>query len=118
MAFAGRVAGASGFRSIAWSYGREGGNRSEAFSLNTFANCRYSVGSKTSGFDLIACSASFDAIVCRELAAHMERSLLVCWSVVLLVGVRIPTIPGPSRSVAASQQTRGSPGLIVDFLGL
>jgi hypothetical protein len=53
MAFAGRVAGASGLSLISWSYGREGGNRSEAFSLNTFANCWYSVGSKTSGFDLI-----------------------------------------------------------------
>jgi hypothetical protein len=40
MAFAGRVAGASGLRSIAWSYGRCGGNRSDAFSLNTFVNVK------------------------------------------------------------------------------
>jgi hypothetical protein len=75
IAFAGKVAGASGLRSIAWSYGLCGGNRSEAFSLNTFANCWYSVGSKTSVLVLLACSASFEAIVCRESAARTARAL-------------------------------------------
>src|ERR1700730_4556 len=77
MALAGRTEGASGFRSIAWWYGREGGNRSEAFSLNTFAYRWYSGGSVTSGLSLIACSASLEAIVCRLLAS----------AIVILVGI-------------------------------
>src|ERR1700730_7650116 len=89
MALAGRTEGASGFRSIAWWYGREGGNRSEAFSLNTFAYRWYSGGSVTSGLSLIACSASFEAIVCRLLASAMailvgtsrrSRSIIGRWT--------------------------------------
>src|ERR1700730_2034893 len=89
MAFAGKTEGASGFRSIAWSYGRDGGKRSEAFSLNTFAYCWYFGGSSTSGLSLIACSASLEAIVCRLLASAIailvgtsrrSRSMIGRWT--------------------------------------
>jgi hypothetical protein len=75
--FAGNEAGASGFRSIAWLYGRDGGNRSEAFSLNTLVNCWYSGGSVTSGLSFVACSASFEAKVCRVLASAMVALMWV-----------------------------------------
>src|ERR1700730_1180856 len=77
MALAGRTAGTSGFRLIAWSYGHDGGKRSDAFSLNTLVNCWYSGGSTTCGLSLIAFSASLEAIVC----------LLLALAIVILVGV-------------------------------
>src|SRR3984893_4721607 len=89
MALAGKTEGASGFRSIAWSYGRDGGKRSEAFSLNTFAYCWYFGGSSTSGLSLIACSASLEVILCRLLASAIailvgtsrrSRSMIGRWA--------------------------------------
>src|ERR1700730_18257157 len=69
MALAGSTEGASGFRSMAWSYGRDGGKHSDAFSLNTLANRWYFAGSTTSGLSFITALASLDATVCCKSAA-------------------------------------------------
>jgi hypothetical protein len=55
----------------------DGGKRSEAFSLKTLAKRRYSGGSTTSGLSLMACSASFEAMVCRVPASAMVALMVI-----------------------------------------
>ena len=60
------VSGASGFRVIAWSHGREGGNFFDSTGSNILACLRYSSGTSTSCVNFFASLDSSIEIPLRE----------------------------------------------------
>ena len=76
------VSGASGFKVIAWSHGREGGNFFDSTGSNMFACLRYSSGSSTSCVNLPASLDSSIEIPLREdslSSSWKMASFCRCW---------------------------------------
>ena len=86
------VSGASGFRVIAWSHGREGGNFFDSTGSNMFACLRYSSGTSMSCVNLLASLDNSIEIPLSEDSLSSSWNIFSCRCCVLVHSLRPMTI--------------------------